>query len=349
MSLTDSNSPSRGRWKVVALVVVGVLLGAELAARVIEPMVPSTQGWPSAQMASKVDQMMDLAAKSIDIDVVFLGSSSMDQALNPISFNTNDAGLVAYNASFNGASLRSMELWAQEVVVPTLNPELVVLGLTTRELNDEGRTHGALFEQLASSTGLRRHVGTETMNPMILAEDLSALLRIRTALRKPYTFGLRLLGRNDGEVVSLPGPFGLRVPEDRDFSYDFGDQWRDEWRSEDMLNFTMGGVEFETLERMVDELTSQGRRVVLIPLPVSPDYALVQPGGAASMSEFRALLSNVANSHGQELIEPLVEFKSDAFRDPAHLGPVAAEEFSIMVAGELAALTMQASGDSSGR
>jgi hypothetical protein len=349
MGQTYTSSSHRVSWKIVSFVMLGAMLGAELGARVIEPMLPPLRGWPSAQMASKVDQMEDLSVRSVDVDVVFLGSSSMDQAVNPIVFNTTGERLVSYNASFSGASLRSLDLWAREVVLPALDPELVVIGLTTRELNDGGRRNDALFEQLVTSSGLRRHRSAEVVDPLALAEDLSALLRIRTALRKPFSFGLRLTGGNEGEALSLPGPFGSRVPEPRDFSYDFGDEWRVEWTSGAMLEFAMGGAELQALEQLVDELISQGRRVALMVLPVSSDYIAVQPGGTSSITQFRGLLSKVAASRGIELIQPSVQFQNDDFRDPAHLGPVAAEEFSKLVALAVADLTMQAIGHSKPR
>jgi hypothetical protein len=116
-----------------------------------------------------------------------------------------------------------------------------------------------------------------------------------------------------------------------------------------MLEFAMGGAELQALEQLVDELISQGRRVALMVLPVSSDYIAVQPGGTSSITQFRGLLSKVAASRGIELIQPSVQFQNDDFRDPAHLGPVAAEEFSKLVALAVADLTMQAIGHSKPR
>lgn len=323
------------RWRRVVAVMVAVLLAAEIAARIIEPLIPATKGWPTPQMAAKVDQMTELASSSTDVNIVFLGSSSMDQDVNPMVFNSKADGLVAYNASLNGLSMRSLELWTLEIVVPTLDPEIVVLGLTTRELNDGGPRQKELFDQLAASRGLRDFETQSPSDPVSRAEDLSGLLRIRDALRTPYTTSLRILGINRGEVVSLPGAFGQRIPEDRDYLYNFSDKWREEWTTQDMRDFAMGGIERETLERLVAELRSQGRQVVIIPLPVSSDYVSVQPGGTTTLSDFQALLSGVAMSPGVVMIEPTIQFNSQDFRDPAHLGPVAAEEFATALAREL--------------
>lgn len=321
--------------------MVAALLAAEVAARFIEPLVPATRGWPTPQMAAKVDQMTDLASNSTNVNIVFLGSSSMDQDVNPSIFNREAEGLVAYNASLNGLSMRSLELWAIDVVMPTLDPEIVVLGLTTRELNDGGPRQKELFDQLAASVSFRNFVTQGQDDPFSQVAELSALLRMRDALRIPYTTTLRILGVNRGEVVSLPGPFGQRVPEDRDYVYDFSDSWREEWTTKDVWNFAMGGIENEALERLLAELADQGRQVVIVPLPTSPDYVSVQPGGMGTISEFQALLSNAAQSHGAMLIEPPLELRSSDFRDPAHLNPNAAMEFTAALARLIPGLTVE--------
>jgi hypothetical protein len=290
--------------------------------------------------------MTALAAGSNHVDVVFLGSSSMDQAVNPLVFNSTSSGLTAYNASLNGLTMRSLEIWALEVVLPTLDPEVVVLGVTTRELNDGSTERPGLFDQLPTSRGLREF-GTEGGIRLIsTAEDLSALLRIREGLRRPFSLALKLFGYDRGEVSSLPGPFGQRIPEERDFTYDFSDRWREEWSAGDMRDFAMGGVEFEALKRSVAAMRDQGRYVVLMPLPVSSDYASVQPGGLTSLSAFRDLLSSVAGPPGVTIIEPTIQFQSQDFRDPAHLGPVAAEEFATLLAQELEILHLALFADS---
>jgi hypothetical protein len=286
-------------------------------------------------MAAKVDQMTELAADSTQIDVVFLGSSSMDQDLNPLVFNSSSDELTAYNASLNGLAMRSSEIWALEVVVPTLDPAFVVIGITTRELNDGGPRQQELFDQLDASRGLREFKGESLILPISKAEELSALLRVREALRRPYTLAVRLLGGDSGQVLSLPGPFGQRIPVDRDFSYNFSHEWRVEWTTQDVRDFAMGGEEFMALERLVAALQAQGRTVVLIPLPVSSDYVSVQPGGTTSLAEFHSLLSHVVMSQGSIMIEPTTKFENKDFRDPAHLNPVAAQEFATMLAGEL--------------
>ncbi|MEX2624504.1 MAG: hypothetical protein WD651_12355 [Acidimicrobiia bacterium] len=317
----------------MTLAAVALFLAAELTARAIEPFAPTTEGWPSAQMAAKVDQMTDLAAGSTDVDVVFLGSSSMDQALNPLTFNSEGNGVTAYNASINAMFMSSLELWAIEVVLPTLDPEVVVIGLTTRELNDGGPQQH--FDQLAESRGL---IEFTTERPALISkvEDHLALLRIREALRTPYSLASNIIRRDRGERL-LTGPFGQKIPVERDFSYEFSDAWRENWITKEMRDFAMGDVQFEALERLVAEIRNQGRSVVLLPLPVSSDYDAVQPGGATSLSEFQTLLSSVAGP-GVAIIEPEIQFQSQDFRDPAHLNPIAAVEFTNVLLRDLAVL-----------
>jgi hypothetical protein len=318
--------------------MVAVLFAAEIAARMIEPLIPATKGWPTTQMAAKVDQMTELATSSTDVSVVFLGSSSMDQDVNPVVFNDTSSGLISYNASLNGLSVRTLELWALDVVLPALDPEIVVIGLTTRELNDGGTPQQDLLSRLAASRGLRELKTGKLNDPVSIAEDSLALLRIRESLRRPFSLALQLFGGDTGEVSSLPGPYGQRKPGERDFTYDFSDRWREEWTNEDMRDFAMGGEEADALARMIAVMTNQDRIVVLVPLPTSSDYATVQPGGIDSISGFRTLLSNVARSEGARLVEPALDLENRDFRDPAHLNPVAAEEYAMALAQHLALL-----------
>ena len=327
----------RHRWRQVVAVMVAVLLASELAARAIEPFVPTTGGWPTAQIAAKVEQMTALAATN-DIDVVFLGSSSMDQGVNPLTFNSTSNGLVSYNASLNGLTMRSLELWALEVVLPTLDPEVVVIGVTTRELNDGTSAQRGLHDELATSRGLDEFRSEGGIHLISKAEDFSALLRIREGLRRPLSVVLRLLGDDMGEVSSLPGPFGQRIPEQRDYTYDFSERWRQEWTTNDMRDFAMGGLEYEALQRTVTDMRNQGRHVFLISMPVSSDYVTVQPGGLASLSQLQGLLSTVAKTNNAMTLEPAASFDNEDFRDPAHLNAIAAEEFAVAVALDLAAL-----------
>lgn len=337
IGVEQTNPPEtrQHRWRRVAAVMVAALLAAEMAARAIEPMVPTTGGWPTAQIAAKVEQMTELAA-STDINVVFLGSSSMDQGINPLTFNSRSNGLASYNASLNGLTMRSLELWTLEVVLPTVDPEVVVIGVTTRELNDGAASaQPGLLERLAASRGLDEF-STGDLQLISRAEGLFALLRIRESLRRPLSVVMRLFDQDAGDISGLPGPYGMRTPGERDFSYDFSERWRHEWATKDMRDFEMGGSEYEALKRLVGEVRNQGRQVLLVSLPVSSDYVLVQPGGVTSLEELRHLLSDVAESQNATVLHTSAAFHTRDFRDPAHLNPVAADEFTASVAQELA-------------
>ncbi len=66
-----------------------------------------------------------------------------------------------FNAAINGASLPFMEQWALDVVVPRLKPDTVVLGLTSRDVNDGNTQANELFSLFNESPDGREAVGNE--------------------------------------------------------------------------------------------------------------------------------------------------------------------------------------------
>ena len=305
--------------------MVAVLLCVEFAARVAEPRLPPPDTWPTVQSATKADQIVQLVNEGSTVDVAFLGSSVVVQGIDPIAFNAAPANLTSYNAALDGASMRGLEIWAQELVFPLLDPRVVVIGVITRDLNDRGKDQEDFYESLRSSEGLAQVQAKGTDGSLIdQVTNSSALLRIRPVLRQPGTVLRHLLGR-DADTPPLPGPFGAAPIDASAFTYDFSESWRSFWQRRHLNDYGMGGEEFSALQRLVESALAQDREVVLVEMPVHRDYLTVQPGGAAAITVFHEALATLGLWDAVDLIALTHQFESDAFRDPAHLNPTGAE------------------------
>jgi len=327
------SSPPRRRWVVVTVFVVASLLLAEIIARAVEPSLPPPDQWPTTQTEAKADQIAQLAADGSPIDVVFLGSSVVVQGVDPVAFNKAAGDLTSYNAALDGASLRSIEVWARDVVFPNLDPKVVVIGITTRDMNDQGVSQQEFYRSLLASSGLET-LGPKSGVTRLLNEitSLSALVRIRPFLRQPGTTLQHVLGQ-DEEVELLPGPFGAAPVDDRAFLYDSSESWRNFWRTRHFNDFIMGGQELSALHALITMAVEQERVVFLVEMPFHDDYLTVQPNGGAAVQRLHDVLASIDYGAAFGLIPLEDQYGSEAFRDPAHLNPTGAET----LAAELAA------------
>lgn len=112
-------------WWVVALIVVGCLVAAEVAAGVIGPNIERTSG-SEERAFIKADQI----ASRGQTDVVFFGSSETAGGLVPSEVEAElPEGMDAYNAALAGARLDLTDEWADRIVLPGLDPKVVVIGM----------------------------------------------------------------------------------------------------------------------------------------------------------------------------------------------------------------------------
>jgi hypothetical protein len=317
----------------VAGIMITALLLAELAAAAVEPHLPAPQLWPTTQAAAKAAQISNLAPIE-SIDVVFLGSSVVVQGVDPIAFNNASEGLTGYNAALDGASMRSVELWAREVVFPAFDPGIVVIGVTTRDLNDGGVNQEEFFRGLEASKGLQGFRSDGGLSELLeRLADSSALLRIRPHLRQPGKLAEQLLGRDD-ESDQPPGPYGAAESQGS-LGYQYSDAWRDLWRNRHFNDYAIGQSEWEALQRIVGAAEDEGRQVIVVEMPVHDDYLDLQPDGEAGLSNAHALLAEIESRPLVELVSLTDVFQPEFFRDPAHLNEAGAELLGIALADHL--------------
>lgn len=171
----------------LAVAVVALLLVTELGVRAVEGWLPVSQAGDAAEVELKWEQVLALEEAGEGTDVLFLGSSAMDAAVDPETWAvTSVAYPRPYNASLLGQPFDSMRRWAGDFVLPRTDPALVVVGITPFDVPqiDILNTSRAVVEKLFDDAMDRLEDGALSRADRRLA-DRSAIVRHRSSFRSP--------------------------------------------------------------------------------------------------------------------------------------------------------------------
>lgn len=329
--LPKTDTPDQpGRYRPARLAVialVAVLALGEAGARILEPRFPSVASWGSDDLDEKAQAMVDL--EGTGANVVFMGSSAVNRGFDSGLF-AEVTGLTAFNAGVDGSSPRLLEVLIKEVVEPTLHPDVVIIGLTSRAFNDNALTQKELFDLYLNSNGRAEWLGSASVKVRLetLAARYSAFVRLRPFLRNPRQLADAIRGVN-------PDP----EPETTDPSYEVNELWATNMAVNSLADYEIGDVELGALARTVDRLKTEGVKVVLVDLPVvEEDWAALHPNGVADINAFHEALAAFAAEHAVDLVDTWEEtWPVDQFRDPVHLNLVGQARLTRLLADYLAA------------
>ena len=312
------------RW---AAAVVTVLLVAEVGVRLLTDVLPPPAGWPTDEYPLKDERTEELAGDG-GVGVVVVGSSVADVSVDPAGL---DHARGAYNAGLVGATAWIVDAWTRELVVPRLDPDVVVVAVSSRDLNDNGAGVALSDGLFRRSEGGRRVLGTESTADEVerWLDERSALLRYREVLRRPFEAwaGYDPPDRDAAAITEL----GLETHllderyADRAFAVDF-------MRREPLRDFALDGVQEAAFERLVTGLVADGRRVVVVDVPVTQDYVDAHPRGEQDMDDYRAVVDAVVARTGAELVRPGV-WEPSLFSDPLHLNGAGVDRLTDLLAG----------------
>jgi hypothetical protein len=248
-----------------------------------------------------------------------MGSSIVNAGIDPVLF-ADLSGAVAYNASLNATSPRLLEVWAGEIVLPRLHPDLVVIGLSSRELNDHGISQTEQYDRYTGSIGRAFEIDQPSLSQRLqhAAADVSALFRLRSDLRRPFAVFNQLRGTASQTVQLTEQGAITRL---RDMEYHVTDVFRQRTVGQDLIDYEIGGLELGALGRLVDEIRATGAEVLLVDMPVmEADYIPMHPNGQADLDEYRATLEQFATEHDVPLATPGNDpWPASHFADPLHL------------------------------
>ena len=314
-----------------ALIALAVLVIAELVARFLAGGLPNP-AWNFVQTDLKVEEMEALAAAGRSADVLLIGNSSV--AAGFISDELEDLLGVdtVYNAALDGSSMRQMEDWALNVAVPLTNPGTVVIGLTSRDMNDDSISNAEVFDKYFESAGRARFLGEEELGQKVQEAlgGVSALVRISPFLRDPAS----LISQYDRSGAH-DGTFQL--PSD-DYNLRTLDVTRTRERA--LNDFTIGGIETRALRRLTDALKAQGIEVVIVEMPfVAEDYLPLHQNGSADYEAFHDALMAFADGHSVPYID-LTDYPwtRSEFYDFLHLNSSGIALINSMLAEQLTEL-----------
>ena len=192
--------------------------------------------------------------------------------------------------------MRQTEDWALNVVVPLLDPDTVVIGMTSRDLNDASSSNAEVFNNYLTSGGRARFLGEETNGQRVqrALSGVSALVRISPFIRDPASLITQYdpAGPATGEFV-LPGE--EYAPRSIDIT---------RTRERALNDFTLGGVELEAFTNLVRSLEGQGIDVIVLEMPyVAADYLDLHPNGADDYTAYRELVDGFTTTQGLPYID----------------------------------------------
>jgi len=116
-----------------------VLLVAELGLRSIADHLPRQIAGDTVEIELKYDQLRSLDGRGAPVDIVVLGNSTLDAAVDPaVLAEASQRFGAPYNAALLGAPLPAIQRWASEFVLAESDPDTVVLGLTPLDVPTVG-------------------------------------------------------------------------------------------------------------------------------------------------------------------------------------------------------------------
>lgn len=271
--------------------------------------------------------------------VVLVGSSMMNAAGDPTLLARLIGGKrrPVFNAALAGGTGRLLNLWTLGVVVPRLRPRLVVIGVSSRELNDLGKA-GSFASIRASYAGRRLSSDLSVQERLLTrAERLSYAIRYRAILRTPS----RWFRSDAGRPLYRVGPHGesTRSISKLDRPYPTVDQLLAEDPALFRLNpYAVGGHEIGAIRNLAMSLIRKKIRVLIVEMPVSQDVVRFHEHGAEDYHNFEQALVDMVSRNGIDFLNLAPAFPdTSTFVDPQHVNRAGRERFTGLLAGPLRA------------
>lgn len=322
--MSDQGRAARSSIPKLIVTALVVVLVADLVARVVGSQLAEPLVWYDATTQLKAEQLDGLAGQ--DIDDVIIGTSMTLRGFDTQTY-VDETGRSAYNAALPGAVPAVTERWLLEEVVPSLEPDRVVLGIQTID-----------FSSVLHEDNLERWEGARATRTGILGSldrmgaTVSGLVKHRQELRDPGAWLNKVRG-TPGPVEDARGTLtdlGFRDVYTDDFTDAARDRTANELAVMDLDSAT------DALRRMAAALDALDIELVLVEMPVSQAYIDLHPEGQTSYDEVRAHYRAVADQLGAELIDLATGWDADErFTDYTHLDLEGAQRVARSLADQL--------------
>lgn len=338
----------------VVFIVVAAVAVAEIVVRLLAPHVATLLEWRDWECHHKA-KAIDALSQQVGASVVAIGSSLTNAAFDPHQATEILGGpRPAFNAALNGATMRQLELWTRDVVLPNLRPERVLLGVYSGSLNDNNVPAARGLAMFRSAYGWRkvRPGSTFFQRAFLVGERFSYLIRYRHFLREPSSWALppspfdrfkkfwknvgsrfdkargRKAGCSDlGRLHALDmfaGPYKIGRP-----------RMQQAWERF-LAGYTVGGHEMQALGRIVDLIRSSGAQVTIVRMPVTEDWMRFHPNGRSDFERFERAVDAFAAERDVALRDLKPAFAAlDEFTDALHLNEAGRKRFTALICAEL--------------
>jgi hypothetical protein len=319
-----------------AIIFVVILIIAELVLRV-PPVVnalpdPEPTLWHAELIQTKLDYFKAFEEEQ-DIDVLFLGNSTMQAGLNPDAFDLArmqqvDTSMVgSFNGSIEGMPPFGTSMFL-DIYLRYSNPEVIIYGITPQDLN--GNSPWA-----ADITDRVKHA------PMALAESQRGIKgrSIDFFLNHSNLYRYRLvlyrLVLGDQSVFEQPS---IYFDERGYHSIDFrlssvpAEERGVYYNSAGVVNYDIDGLQSESFEEIIQKIQEAEIELIIVNMPLADDYY----GNFDSLEDYDAYyeaLVEITEKYELPLIDletvpDSIRFDDDEFADFNHLNEYGAQRFS---------------------
>lgn len=319
----------RSRLVLIAIVCALVLLGAEAVTRARASALPPPLKWATTDLDRKVQQIEELREAG-GASVVFLGSSTVDAGVDPSALSIPASDRPAYNAAVRGGTIRMVSTWAKEIAIPRLRPDVVVVGVASRELNENDASQRLREELFFDAPAVRHLLGNET--PLLRAErtleSASALFKYRTWIRDPR-YLKALFGVGAAPTVTQTAIGDYLAPDGQFLFFRSRTYKAKESFGELPGARSLSDAHRAALRGLLTFLRKNVERVVVVNMPVTRDYASRQP--ARQPAAFDAILRAEAARAGASY-KAFGVWPTTDFADPTHTNAAGSKRLTARLA-----------------
>lgn len=310
----------------ILLALLMLFVVGEVTVRIWAAVVdPQEVRWYDAATQVRAERLSDVAPRS----VVFAGTSMAWQGFVPATFAAADPqGRTAWNAGLAGGVPVVTEPWLRDHVIPELQPELVVWGLSSLDFSS---SYGDASEEAWANAPETK---TGLLASIDRASSVSALLKWRSVLRSPSAWaGSRAddVAQDFETAAAILGPDGERA----DFTPDLSDEHA-AIHSARVSDMTPDVEDVAAVIRTIEDLRDRGVEVVLVQMPVPPRFVELHPAGAASLEQVRNLIAGIGTETNVQVVDLGAGFTDANFVDFSHLDDVSRTRLTEQLATSLA-------------
>ncbi len=313
-----------------------MLLGAEVALRLRASALPPPLKWANTNLDRKAQQIAWLSERG-GASVVFIGSSAVNSSADPAGIRYPDDDRPVYNAAVRGGTPKIVSSWARHLVVPKLDPDIVVLGVASRELDANGPFLQDVEDQYFAAPAVRHLEGNETalQTAERRVESVSALFKYRTWVRDPGYLRV-LVGMDEAPSVSAEAAGDPVAPNGR-LSADFRPPrpYTTNFVSDRDPSLRISPAKRSSLRELLSYLERSVEHVIVVNMPVTEDYIDLQAEGQREL--FDEILETEAERTGATYVDPGI-WPRHLFRDPTHTNERGSQRLTTLLQATIDAL-----------